>query len=386
MQTSINDTANTNLSHTLAGLGALGIAMQNYQAVDLFLLNILRASGRCNSGLLIASHVFAAITGGLCSGVVNYWMNDELLQDFFKRFSASNNDSQEASTESITANLTFWQKLQYYIGLAAFITTGLLFGLMAFTFAEAGPLGLLSIGVGLFVSAIMTIQEVETWLGSYQQTSSSHQGSLTTQQKLGKWLGHLIAFGNVFALSLLFTLSLMQSLLLVGVAAPLAFTIGASIAFTFGAFTEFYFYNVYLADFCQNLADNISKMATVNHFWLGMLSILTNAFVNAALTYSGIDILATLLITSGIFTPTLPLIIATGVISAVFAGSASAVLGIDFWVKQNSHKEAAPAQAKQNVSFATHSSGLFATKKATPPSNQEEEEINLIQQGYSFSC
>ena len=197
----------------------------------------------------------------------------------------------------------------------------------------------------------MTIQEVETWLSSYDNQDAAMDTPLTHAQYLGKWVGHMIAAGNVLALSLLFTLSLAEGLIALHVATHTALIIGAVVAFTFGAFTEFYFYNVYLSNFCKNIDENWAKMLSASHAWFGLMCVSTNAFVNAALTYAGVELLAALIITANITLPAL--------ISALFGGCASFILGLDFWVKQN-HVKPQPLLIKESPSIAHSRFGLFA--------------------------
>ena len=341
---SLPQKSNPQWSQLISSLGAAGVAVQNYQAVDLFLLNVLKITGSASTGLNVATQCFAFITGGVCSGMVNYWMNYELLNDFEKRISNK--------TDTPYNNLNFWQKLEYISGVLVFTLTGMLFGLMAFTFAQTGPLAILSIVVGLLVSVIMTIQEVETWLSSYDSKTLDKPTTLTNSQLIGKWAGHLIDFGNVIALSLLFTLSLSQSLIFLGVGTNPALLIGFSIAFTFGAFTEFYFYNYYLSDFCKNISENFNKLKTIDNLGFGLMCIITNALVNTALTYSGIEILTLLLLSTATITPPTGLIMIGTILLSVFAGSASFILGADFLNKQNSvasHQEAEKALVHTNL-------------------------------------
>lgn len=335
-------------SNIISGLGALGVALQNYPAVE-FLLNglvngIMPANKLSNSLVNLAA--FGA--GGVCGGVVNFWMNVKLLDCFIDRMT-SNKEYQYKQ-------LSVWQQVQYFGGISVFVVTGVLFGLMAFTFAMEGPFAILSIAAGIFVAGIMTVQEVETWLSSYDYKEASADLPLTNEQLLGKWCGHLIAVGNVLALSVLFTLSLAQSLCAINIAIIPALLVGTSIAFTFGAFTEYYFYNVYLADFCQNFQQKWALMMADKHAWMGLLCTSTNGFVNAALTYTGVELLAALLVTAEIALPPVAALTALAVILACFAGSASLILGIDFWISSKS----APEVSLTKVGQSPH--GLFAIK------------------------
>lgn len=341
-------------SRALSALGAFGTALQNYPAVDLFIhelfKNIISASKLSRNLIKITS----LGTGGLCSGMVNFWMNVELLDGFFDRFNSGYHYKK--------LKLTAWQKLQYFGGIFVFLVTGILFGLMAFTFAMTGPLAVLSIAAGIFVAIIMTIQELETWLSSYDKTDAISKESLTKLQKIGKWCGHIIAVGNVLALSLLFTLSLAQALIALHVAALPALIAGLAVAFTFGAFTEYYFYNFYLAQFCKNIAQNWNKMTAIPNAWVGFLCVTTNAFVNAALTYAGVGLLSGLLVAAHIALPPLAIITVLSAASAFFAGSASFILGMAFWIRQHPEKPQEIPEVKK-VSPAISQFGLFAANK-----------------------
>ena len=333
-------------SEVLSTLGALGIALQNYQAVELFIKSI-QATSQLSSGFI---QTIAMSAGGACSGLVNLKMNIKLLDGFFERMN-SDKDYQYKT-------LTPWQQAQYFAGIFIFVVTGILFGLMAFTFAMEGSLAILSIAAGVVVAGIMTIQEVETWLSSYDFKATQHQQPLSTIQNFGKICGHIIAMGNVLALSLLFTLSLAQSLMLLHVGALPALLIGAAVAFTFGAFTEYYFYNFYLSEFCANFGSNWTLMMSNPQASVGLLCVSTNAFVNAALTYSGVELLTVLLVTAGVAVPSVALITALAATSAVFAGSASFILGMDFWIAEKSTK------AQKNLSSLVQTSMFKAQEEA----------------------
>ena len=64
-----------------SSLGALGVAVQNYQAVELFLKSVIPASQHS----IYAIRAAAIGAGGVCSGMVNFKMNMDLLDDFFAR-------------------------------------------------------------------------------------------------------------------------------------------------------------------------------------------------------------------------------------------------------------------------------------------------------------
>lgn len=340
-------------SKILSGLGAVGVALQNYPAVEIFVQGVLKGIIPLNRWSLGMMQALSFTTGGLCSGLVNFWMNVELLEGFFKRIN-SNEEYQYL-------RLNNWEKFQYFSGVFVFVVTGVLYGLMAFTFAMEGPLATLSISAGLFVAGIMTIQELETWFASYDKKEAEVDGVLSLMQQLGQYVGQMIAVGNVAALSLLFTLSLAQSLMALQMAAVPALAIGFAVAFSFGAFTEYYFYHFYLANFCKNFGTNLNRMAALHNAYIGFLCVCTNAFVNGALTYAGIELLMGLVITANLACPPLAAIIALASGCSFFAASASLMLGMDFWVRQNEVKPtAALASNHFSGSIGKSSMGIFS--------------------------
>ncbi|MBA2650354.1 MAG: hypothetical protein H0U75_12330 [Legionella sp.] len=404
------------LTYVVSALGAAGGALQNYAAVELFLRGIILGLTPI-SNLLSSTIQVLSIAGGACNGLVNYFINLELLEGFLQRISRDK--------ESI--RLSGWRKFRYYAGIFIFSTTGILFGMMAFAFSASSPLAILALAAGVFVAIVMTIQELETWLQSFDEhvqflprksnaldqedvLSENHVliisidnvykiGFCNTQGKyeeqdihdlellvllqqytkegpieiadhlekinallsltdscsqkrslknifnawyltlsFKKACGHLIAAGNVLALSLLFTLSLVDVLVAFQVAAFPALVIGLTVAFTFGAFTEFYFYNYFLAKFCNAFDKNCEDMRKTNHAFLGYVCITVNALVNAALTYAGVSLLSGTFVLAGIGMPPLGLIIGLASICGVFAGSASFILGMSFWIRNSSTK------------------------------------------------
>ncbi len=334
-------------SYLLSALGAAGVALQNYQAVELFVKGTIPLS----QWSYTLTQAIALSAGGLCSGMVNFWMNIDLLEGFFKRM--------KSDKPYRYKQLKPWEKVQYFGGIFIFSVTGVLFGLTAFTFAMTGPLAMLSVAAGIFVAAIMTIQEIETWLSSYDQTEQQKKETLTALQQIGKWCGHLIAVGNVVALSLLFTLSLAEGLMLFQVAALPALVTGFLVAFSFGAFTEYYFYNVYLSEFCKNFGEKWLEMMAMPNALVGLLCVLTNAFVNAALTYSAHGLFTALLVATNVMLPPVAAITALFAVSAFFAGSASLVLGMDFWIKKGANTTAESKEAcKPSVTSSRY--GLFS--------------------------
>ena len=140
-------------SRILSGLGAVGVALQNYPAVELFVSGLLKGVLPASSWSSALIQSFSLSTGGLCSGMVNFWMNVELLDGFIERINSTDAYQYEKLADE-------WALLQYFGGIFVFVVTGVLYGLMAFTFAMEGPLAALSIAAGLFVAGIMTIQEL----------------------------------------------------------------------------------------------------------------------------------------------------------------------------------------------------------------------------------
>lgn len=323
-------------------LGAVGTALQNYMAVlDLFktLAAGTLTATKLGWGIL---HGGALALGGICSGVVNCCMNLELLGDFYERMTSPG------------PKLSGWRKFRYWFGGAIFIGTGILFGLTAFAFVGAlGPLAIVSIAAGVFVAVIMMIQELETWLGSFKEDKSLWQIFKDWKKSLtiGKLFGSAIAIGNVVALSLLFTLGL--ATVLSGVGLPLlpAMIAGIAIAFTVGAFTEFYFYNTFLSDFCGDIKTNLSNFWQSKFSPVGLLAVGVNAVVNGVLSYVGIGMVIGLAATAiGVAMPPVGVVIAVAATLAVFAGLASFILGLAFW-QRNMKKifgENKPATA-QNI-------------------------------------
>ncbi|MGV3739815.1 MAG: hypothetical protein ACO1N3_00785 [Gammaproteobacteria bacterium] len=334
-------TNNFTTSRTIAALGAFGTALQNYPAVVLFINSMTKNMIPVTQASTIATHAASLATGGLCSGMVNFWMNVELLEDFSKRLTKEKH-AKKWQWDRLGLNTT--EKAIYLGGILVFMVTGILFGLMAFTFAMEGPLAILSIAAGIFVAAIMTIQEIETWLQSYDKMEKEQkllkkgivtvEPRLTKVEKFGQACGHIIAVGNVFALSLLFSLSLASALMTFHVTALPALITGFLFGFSFGAFTEYYFYKTYLAEFCKNLRQNMQDMMALPNVSFGIACVLTNALVNAALTYAGVEMLTSLLLAASIALPPTAAMIALATVCAFFAGTASLILGTAFWIRQ----------------------------------------------------
>lgn len=348
-------------SYLISAAGSLGIALQNYQAVDMLL-----------KGVVPASQYVALASGGVCSGAVNFWMNVDLLNTFFERFDAANHGINPKTREAYYTPTTTWDHVIYYGGIAIFTVTGVLFGLMAFTFAMESPLAMLSLGVGLFVTAITVLQEVEAWLQSFDKNKTNDTQTPIAQQSLGYKLGYLITWGNILALSLAFSLGLASSLIALHVAALPAIIIGFGVAFTFGLFTEYYFYSQFLPDFCANFEENWGDFMASPSATLHLAYVSINALVNAALAYSALELLTTLLFAASISLPPAAAIMALSVLSAFFVGSASFILGMDFLTPK---KEEKPTESQLNAvndeepskaSSGTSAWGIFGSSNSKP--------------------
>lgn len=311
-------------------LGAIGTGLQSYMGVTTFiqgLMTVSFAAGRAGLGIV---HGIAAVLGGLGSTLANFCINIELLEDFYERV-----------TKKPKPKLSGWQKFRYYAGTAVFIGTGILFGLTAVAFGPAGPLAVLGIIAGIFVSAIMVIQELETWLASFDkaedvkkplsQIFKEWKNSLTK----GKAFGLAISIGNVFALSLLFTIGLGSFFMGVGVPALPALLVSAAVAFTGGAFTEFYFYNRFLSNFCDKIKEKWQAVKNSKYPSIGLTCAAANALVNSALAYAGVFMITTLLAAASIAVPPLGALIAVATVTALFSGAASFILGLDFWIRNS---------------------------------------------------
>lgn len=314
-------------TYFLATLGALGIALQNYMAI-IAIPNAISAAATVSNAVMGALHGVGVALGGLCGGLVNFFINIGLLESFLERVTGKKK----------RPNLKGFKWFSYWFGSAVFVCTGVLFGLTAVAFGPAGPLAALAIAAGVFVAVIMTIQELETWLQRFDDPETHvkkpiKQIFLEWKKSLtkGKVIGFLIAVGNVLALSLLFTMGLATVLSGVGLPALPALIVAFSIAFTAGAFTEFYFYHNFLSKFCDKFKEKWQAFKASKWPVVGVVCITTNAVVNTVLTYVGIIMITGLLIAAGVAAPPLGAMIAIAAVSALCAGIASFVLGMDFW-------------------------------------------------------
>jgi len=340
-------------SWIIGGAGAVGTGLQNFLAFFSFLSELGKLSTQAIQGIAIA-------LGGGMGGLVNLWMNIDLLKDFFKRLTG----------EKLQPKLSGWKKFRYYAVSLVFITTGILFGMTAFAFGGVGVLASIGVAAGVLVAVIMMIQELETWLASFDE--ENQQTSL--KEIFTKWWNNLsparatalvISVGNVLALSLLFALGVTSFLTMLGV--PLFPAIVASIvvSFTAGAFTEFYFYNSFLAEFCEKIAEQWKLFKALSFYKkiLGILAVTINAAVNGILCYAGIALFNTLL-ASAVMSPVPLAVIIT--ISA-FAGMASFILGAKFWIKALT-PETKKTDKEDETAFSKEVEGISISVSDAKPS------------------
>ncbi|NCT57036.1 MAG: hypothetical protein GW760_04910 [Legionella sp.] len=320
---------NSATAYAVAGLGALGVAVQNYQAVESFLKSVLPLSYHGSYAMQAA----AVGAGGLCSGLVNFKMNMDLLGDFSARWQYQDYEAYIAAGYFDYKNATSLEQAKYLGGSFIVIGTGVLFGLMAFTFAMGSPLAMVSVALGLFVTIITMIQELEAWLAAWDPKNGPTTG---LPQSFSEWCGYMIAVGNVLAFSLMFTLSLAQTLILFHVAAVPALAIGAAVSFLFGGFTEYNFYAPYLTKLCGQFGEKWQEMMASDRALVGLLCMSVNALVNAALTYATLELLTALMVSASIALPPVAVVTVLSVALTVFAGSASFLLGMNFWISQAS--------------------------------------------------
>lgn len=319
--------------YTISLLGAAGNALQGYMAMVALLNSFIGAAFSLSKAGIGLIQGLAIAAGGLCGGIVNFFINIDLLESFLERVTA----------KKAMPNLTGWQKVQYWFGSGVFILTGILFGLTAFAFGPVGALAAVAIAAGFFVAAIMMIQELETWLESFddpnQNKKSISQVVAAWYASLspGKMLGYGITVFNVIGLSLLFTLGLTTFLVGVGLATLPALIIGLAVAFTIGAFTEFYFYNRFLSAFCDKLLENLKEFWQSKYSPLGLSVALINATVFGVTSYVAIMSITSLLVAVSIALPPVGVVIASAATVSAFVGVASLVLSMDFW-RRNSKR------------------------------------------------
>lgn len=132
----------------VAFLSALGTGFQNASAIQ-GVMTMLSASN---------AWVLGVVAGGICSTIVNFCLNVELLEDFWERIRGKKPAPHLPG---------IGKKLRYGVGIAVFVITGFLFGLSAVTIGATGGIAILAIIAGVFVSLVMIPQELETWLQSF---------------------------------------------------------------------------------------------------------------------------------------------------------------------------------------------------------------------------
>ena len=366
------------ISYLVSFLGAAGTALQNYMAVAALIKDLLNASFAASKAGLGIIHGVAIGLGALCSGLVNFFINLELLESFWLRI-----------TTKPIPKLKGWKKFQYWAGCIVFVVTGILFGLTAFAFGPIGALAAISIAAGIFVAIIMTIQELETWLMSFDPKENEAETNVEpapSSPNAGKIMGHVIALGNVLALSLLFAFGLATFLIsIVGLPALPAVLIGFGFAFSFGAFTEFYFYNYFISSFCEKLQTMWIEFWNSKNSPLGLVASTINALVNGVLAYVGIMAITTLLTAASIALPPVGIIIAIAATAAVFAGLASFFLAIDFWKQKNKVEEPKP-KAEGSDAFDTATIEQAVALSAKPANDHTHTpQLVLVSPGASIS-
>lgn len=133
----------------IAFLAGLATGFQN--ATALFDLLILRFP-------FLTSLLFGIVGGGICSTAVNFFLNLELLEDFWQRLTGEKPfpHFSDASTQA-----------KYWLGIIVFLISGVLTALTAFAIGATGGLAIVAIIAGLMVSLVTIPQELETWLASF---------------------------------------------------------------------------------------------------------------------------------------------------------------------------------------------------------------------------
>lgn len=355
------------LVYVLSLIGALGSALQNFMALMDFLkdlIQILLWLHKISMNLLYGA---AIVLGGLCGGVVNFCLNVELLESFFKRFVG-----EERKTRP---TLDGWQEMRYWGGLAIFIITGILYGLTALAFGPVGVLVLFGIAAGLFVAGIMMVQEIETWLESFDDVEYN---KLSLTQKFGGWLKNLtpgkvvglaVAVLGVAGLSLMFAYGLTLFLATVGLPLLPALLVGIGVAFTAGFFTEFYFYNRFVGDYIASLKENLIAFSETKAAPVGFTLALVNAAVNGVAAYYVMThLLPMVLLAASIAAP--PLLLATAGIGMLVLGVVlmSFFLGLNFWQRSMKREKSADASQEKAVANENIKEEKNQKKKSANPS------------------
>ncbi len=301
---------------TVSVLGAIGSALQNVIGFGSWMLDL---SSRIATPVV---HTVSGVLGGI-TGVVNLCVNIDLLYHFSKRFSKSHPKPVLEGS---------WTKFRYYGGSLIFIGTGLLFGATAFAITSSGILSQIGIAAGVLVALIMMVQELETWLASFDPKKIKAAKIIENPKarKAGRTLGKIISLCNVVGLSLLFAFGIAS--VLVNLSVPLLPSIITSlvIAFTAGAFTEYYFYNSFLSKFCSKLVKKWNQLINSKYSYIGIGCILINAVVNGVLCYYGIVSFGTSMLAQ-VGMATVPLSVV--IIASIFVALASTLLTASFWIK-----------------------------------------------------
>ncbi|NDH67045.1 MAG: hypothetical protein EBY22_03865, partial [Gammaproteobacteria bacterium] len=120
---------------------------------------------------------------------------------------------------------------------------------------------------------------------------------------------------------------------------------------------------------------NWEKMLAIKHAWAGIACIATNALVNAALTYAGVELLTGVLLAASITLPPVAAITALAAISAFFGGTASFILGTAFWIGQNELK---PQSKPVITSKESKELQQYDTCKTAPAANQGNSKQQLL--------
>lgn len=323
-------------------IGALGIALQNYLGLIALLQSIGHGAMTATKAGIGIAQTLGILLGGVCGGVVNLFINLPLLKSFIGRFTGAKPKPEFASNA---------ERAKYWLGIAVFIVTGLLYGAMAFSFGAIGALAMLGIVAGAFVAVISTIQEMETWLEKFDKADPLKPAD-PTGTRTSRVIGKTLSIGAIIALSLLFTMGLASFLSGVGVPMIPALVVGGALSFSAGLFTEYTFYNKFITNFCNNVSEKWKNFKASRLPVLGGIIAVLNGTVNAALAYVAITMLFGLLVGAGVAAPPLGAVMAVGIVVALFAGVASTLLGMDFWISNMKKKpvvdEAADSEQKND--------------------------------------
>ena len=336
--------------------GCLGIALQGAAGVS-FLVPML----------------IALILGGM-NGFVNLLETVELIERILWRGDRNPNDGKKRlSIPEILRKLdTRGKQIKFLLGCFAFMLTGGLFIGSGFAIIHgASFLAIVAYIGAILIGVIMIMQELEVWLSKYDDLDKLPKPPRSTRKpktadgavpstKLWWWLGWVISAGNVFAVSFLFayglsyvvpTLVIGSTLWWVAVFSVLALT-------AVGGFCEVVFYMSFLPAFCGNFftpnfkrdkkssRKQLSRWDVLKQKWaksraytlVSILSVLGNAAVNLIVFYTTsrlawaqcFGVLVHLKVMS--FFPSGGIVLGLSVSIAAFAGVASAILGLEFFL------------------------------------------------------